>query len=96
MAWVQDEIGRAVGLPRVLGGIPLDELGATGWGIAIAAEVAAPEARIVLDGARLAIEGFGAVGQHAARFLGAAGPGWSPLRTAVARSTSRRACPSLR
>ncbi len=67
MAWVQDEIGRAVGLPRVLGGIPLDELGATGWGIAIAAEVAAPEARIVLDGARLAIEGFGAVGQHAAR-----------------------------
>jgi glutamate dehydrogenase/leucine dehydrogenase len=73
MAWVKDEIGRAVGLPRVLGGIPLDELGATGWGIAIAAEVAAPEAGIALDGARLAIEGFGAVGQHAARFLGARG-----------------------
>jgi glutamate dehydrogenase (NAD(P)+) len=41
MAWVKDEIGRAVGLPRVLGGIPLDELGATGWGIRHAAEGAA-------------------------------------------------------
>jgi glutamate dehydrogenase (NAD(P)+) len=46
MAWVKDEIGRAVGLPRVLGGIPLDEIGATGWGVAIAVEVAAPEAGI--------------------------------------------------
>ncbi len=69
MAWVRDEIGRAVGLPRVLGGIPLDEIGATGWGIAVAAEVAASEAGIPLDGARVVIEGFGAVGQHAARFL---------------------------
>ncbi|MBM3492682.1 MAG: Glu/Leu/Phe/Val dehydrogenase, partial [Alphaproteobacteria bacterium] len=40
MAWIRDEIGRAVGLPRVLGGIPLDEIGATGYGLAIAAEVA--------------------------------------------------------
>jgi glutamate dehydrogenase (NAD(P)+) len=73
MAWVKDEIDRAVGLPRVLGGIPLDEIGATGWGVAIAAEVAAAEAGISLDGARVAIEGFGAVGQHAARFLAARG-----------------------
>jgi glutamate dehydrogenase (NAD(P)+) len=73
MAWVKDEIDRAVGLPRVLGGIPLDEIGATGWGVAIAAEVAAPEAGIPLDGARVAIEGFGAVGQHAARFLATRG-----------------------
>jgi glutamate dehydrogenase (NAD(P)+) len=73
MAWVKDEIDRAVGLPRVLGGIPLDEIGATGWGVAIAAEVAAPEAGFSLDGARVAIEGFGAVGQHAARFLAARG-----------------------
>lgn len=28
MAYVHDEIGRAVGLPSVLGGVPLDELGA--------------------------------------------------------------------
>ncbi len=69
MAWVKDEIDRAVGLPRVLGGIPLDEIGATGFGLAAAAEVAAPEAKLALDGARVAVEGFGAVGQHAARFL---------------------------
>jgi glutamate dehydrogenase (NAD(P)+) len=73
MAWVKDEIDRAVGLPRVLGGIPLDEIGATGLGVAVAAEVAAPEAGVTLDGARVAIEGFGAVGQHAARFLAARG-----------------------
>ena len=39
MAYVHDEIGRAVGLPRVLGGIPLDELGATGFGLAVCADV---------------------------------------------------------
>jgi glutamate dehydrogenase/leucine dehydrogenase len=69
MAWVKDEIGRSVGLPRVLGGIPLDKIGATGFGLAIATEVAAAEAKLPLDGARIAVEGFGAVGQHAARFL---------------------------
>lgn len=73
MAWVEDEIDRAVGLPRVIGGIPLDEIGATGLGVAVAAEVAAPEAGISLAGARVAVEGFGAVGQHAARFLAARG-----------------------
>jgi glutamate dehydrogenase (NAD(P)+) len=73
MAWVKDEIDRAVGLPRVIGGIPLDEIGATGWGVTIAAEVAAAAAGIALDGARVAIEGFGAVGQHAARFLATRG-----------------------
>ena len=31
MAWVHDEIGRSVGLPREIGGIPLDEIGATGF-----------------------------------------------------------------
>ena len=40
MAWTYDEIERAVGLPRVLGGIPLDEIGATGFGRAAGAEVA--------------------------------------------------------
>jgi len=73
MAWIKDEIDRAVGLPRVIGGIPLDEIGATGLGVAVAAEVAAPEAGISLAGARMAVEGFGAVGQHAARFLAARG-----------------------
>lgn len=69
MAWIKDQIGRAVGLPRVLGGIPLDEIGATGLGLAVAAEVAAPYADLKLRGARVAVQGFGAVGKHAARFL---------------------------
>ena len=69
MAWIQDEIGRAVGLPPALGGIPLDELGATGWGIRHAAEVAASRCGLALRGARVVIQGFGAVGRHSARFL---------------------------
>ena len=73
MAWVKSEIGRAVGLPRELGGIPLDELGATGWGVAHATEVALRFRNFGLQGARFAMEGFGSVGQHAARFLCARG-----------------------
>jgi glutamate dehydrogenase/leucine dehydrogenase len=69
MAWIQDEIGRAVGLPKVLGGIPLDEIGATGFGLAIAAEEAVQYVDLDLRGARVAVQGFGAVGMHAARFL---------------------------
>lgn len=69
MAWVKDEIGRAVGLPRVVGGIPLDEIGATGFGLAVAAETAQELGGPPLKGARIAVQGFGAVGQHAARFL---------------------------
>ena len=73
MAWVQDEIGRAVGLPRVLGGLPLDELGATGFGLVAAIEAALPHCGLDLRGARVAIQGFGAVGRHAAGFLAAKG-----------------------
>lgn len=73
MAWIKDEIGRSVGLPAELGGIPLDEVGATGWGLSHAAEVAAKHCKIALRGARVAIQGFGAVGKHAARFLTAKG-----------------------
>ena len=73
MAWVYDEIGRAVGLPRELGGIPLDEIGATGFGLAVAAEVAQDFCDVKLAGARVAIQGFGAVGKHAAKFLAARG-----------------------
>jgi glutamate dehydrogenase/leucine dehydrogenase len=73
MAWVRDEIGRSVGLPRVVGGIPLDEIGATGFGLAAAAEVAQEFGGPKLEGARVAVQGFGAVGQHAARFLAAKG-----------------------
>jgi glutamate dehydrogenase (NAD(P)+)/glutamate dehydrogenase (NADP+) len=69
MAIIHDEIGRAVGLPRVLGGIPLDEIGATGYGLAQCAEVAATFCGLSLRGATVAVEGFGNVGRHAARFL---------------------------
>lgn len=69
MAWVHDETGRAVGLPREIGGIPLDEIGATGLGVAVAGEVAQEFADLELKGARVVIQGFGAVGKHAARFL---------------------------
>ncbi|MGE0419152.1 MAG: Glu/Leu/Phe/Val dehydrogenase [Acetobacteraceae bacterium] len=73
MGWVHDEIGRAVGLPRVLGGIPLDELGATGFGVVAAIEAALPYCGMSLTGARVAVQGFGAVGRHAAGFLAAKG-----------------------
>jgi glutamate dehydrogenase (NAD(P)+) len=69
MAWIRDEIGRAVGLPGVLGGIPLDEIGATGYGLAVCAEALDAAGRLDLDGASVAVQGFGAVGMHAAREL---------------------------
>jgi len=69
MAIVRDEIGRSVGLPWEVGGIPLDEIGATGLGLAAAADAAHAAAGIDLAGARVAVQGFGAVGRHAARFL---------------------------
>lgn len=69
MAWVKDEIGRVVGLPREIGGIPLDEIGATGFGLVVAAEAAEHYGGIQMEGARIAIQGFGSVGKHAARFF---------------------------
>lgn len=69
MAWVKDEIGRAVGLPREMGGIPLDEIGATGWGLMHSTEVALEFCKLKLEDARFAVQGFGAVGKHSARFL---------------------------
>ena len=69
MAWIREEAGRSAGLPAEIGGIPLDEIGATGRGVAIACEIACRRAGLALEGARAAIQGFGAVGGHAARFL---------------------------
>ena len=69
MAWVYDEIERAVGLPEEIGGIPLDKMGATGFGLSVCAEAASSHAGIDLKGARVAIQGFGSVGRAAARFL---------------------------
>ena len=69
MAWVKDETGRAIGLPAATGGIPLDEIGATAWGVVAAAEVAGRYCQLDLAGARVAIQGYGSVGKHSARFL---------------------------
>ncbi|MBI3593258.1 MAG: Glu/Leu/Phe/Val dehydrogenase [Nitrospirae bacterium] len=69
MAWLQNEISRAVGLPEELGGLPLDRLGATGFGLAECAEIACSYADIELSGAKAAIQGLGSVGKAAAKFL---------------------------
>ena len=73
MAWVRDEIGRVVALPREIGGIPLDEIGATGWGLSHVVDVALRDCDFALEGARVVVQGFGAVGSHVARFLTAKG-----------------------
>lgn len=73
MAWVYNEIGRGIGLPATMGGLPLDEIGATGYGVSIAVEVASHFCHLKLKGARLVIQGFGSVGSHTARFLAAKG-----------------------
>jgi glutamate dehydrogenase (NAD(P)+) len=75
MAWIKDEIKNrnVTGLPAEAGGIPIDQIGATAWGIRHAIEVALPycscRVGFSLAQARLAIQGFGAVGMNAARFL---------------------------
>ena len=74
MAYIYDEIERVVGLPRSLGGIPLDEIGATAYGCYHSAKVAEEFVKrwypdFSLRGARVAIEGFGNVGRPAALFF---------------------------
>lgn len=69
MAIIYNEIKRSVGRPEEIGGIPLDELGATGYGVAAATDVAKDFIKLNLNGARLVIEGLGSVGRHSARFL---------------------------
>ena len=89
MGWVKDEIGRAVGLPAEIGGIPLDEIGATGWGLLHAIKIACEFQGRPLSGARVAVQGFGAVGKHAARFLSEEGA----VIVAAADSKGMVACP---
>ncbi len=69
MAWIKDEIGRVVALPREIGGIPLDEIGATGWGLRHVTETALEYCDFELKNSRFVVQGFGAVGKHTARFL---------------------------
>ncbi len=69
MAWIRDEHKDVIGLPKVLGGVPLDEIGATGYGLTICAEAAAPFSKIPIDGSTISIQGFGNVGRPVARFM---------------------------
>ncbi|PWK82088.1 glutamate dehydrogenase/leucine dehydrogenase [Lentzea atacamensis] len=68
-AIVQDELsdrGAMMGAPAQLGGLPYDELGVTGFGVAeVADELMAVNGS--LRGKRVAVQGFGAVGAAAAR-----------------------------
>ena len=69
MAIIKDEIGRCAGLPREIGGIPLDEIGATAFGVMVSADVAKDRVGLTFENMRVAVQGFGAVGRHAARFF---------------------------
>lgn len=75
-AIMADELGdrgAAVGLPRALGGLPYDELGVTGYGVAEAADAAAGTIGTGLAGAHVVVQGFGAVGTAAVRRFDALG-----------------------
>ncbi|MDQ8705355.1 Glu/Leu/Phe/Val dehydrogenase dimerization domain-containing protein [Streptomyces sp. LHD-70] len=87
-AIIQDELGdrgAAVGTPEHLGGVAYDKLGVTGYGVAEAADAAAQALSLPLTGARVALQGFGAVGAAAAARFAALGA------TVVAVSTSHGA-----
>jgi glutamate dehydrogenase (NAD(P)+) len=76
MAWILDEYAKFKGFtPAVVTGKPL-ELGgspgrtsATGRGVAAIADRAATDHGIAMDGATVAVQGFGNVGSWSARFL---------------------------
>lgn len=84
-AILSDELGRgsAVGTPQELGGLPYDTLGITGYGVAEATHAAAEHCGITLEsGARVAIQGFGAVGAAATRRLDELGAAVVAISTA--------------
>jgi glutamate dehydrogenase (NAD(P)+) len=60
------------GKPKKMGGLP-HELGSTGFGVFHATKIALEHAKMKLEGARIAVEGFGNVGSFAAKFLSDAG-----------------------
>lgn len=69
-AIMADELGdrgAAVGSPHELGGVPYDQLGVTGFGVAESAHVAAQRLGVDMGNAAVSIQGFGAVGKAAAQ-----------------------------
>jgi glutamate dehydrogenase (NAD(P)+) len=84
-AIIQDELadrGAAVGVPEALGGVPYDQLGVTGHGVAEAALAALERSGRAVAGARIAVQGFGAVGAAAAARLHELGAQLVALSTA--------------
>lgn len=84
-AIIQDELGdrgAAVGVPEALGGVPYDQLGVTGHGVAEAALAALERAGKPVAGARIAVQGFGAVGTATAARLSELGAQLVALSTA--------------
>jgi glutamate dehydrogenase (NAD(P)+) len=80
-----DEVGNragAVGTPHSLGGLPYDQLGVTGHGVAETIDAAAQFAGLSTSALSVSIQGFGAVGAATARRLDELGA------TVVAVSTS--------
>lgn len=80
MAWLMDEYGRLHGhTPAIVTGKPVDPGGtvgrveAAGRGVAMVTALAAPLCGLELRGARVAMQGFGNVGSHAAAELAARG-----------------------
>jgi glutamate dehydrogenase (NAD(P)+) len=85
-AILADEIGGrggAVGTPYALGGLPYDQLGVTGYGVAETVDAAAQHAGHDTASLTVSIQGFGAVGAATARRLAELGA------TIVAISTSQ-------
>ena len=75
MAAFVDEIGNvdaATGKPVEIGGVP-HELGTTGYGVAIASEIAARKLDLRLSDLRATVQGFGVVGTATAKYLSAMG-----------------------
>ena len=71
MAAFVDEIGNvdgATGKPVELGGVP-HELGTTGYGVAVASEIAARKLGLKISDLQVTIQGFGVVGSATAIFL---------------------------
>jgi glutamate dehydrogenase (NAD(P)+) len=78
-----DGRGGAVGTPHALGGLPYDQLGVTGHGVAETVDAAAQFAGLSTSALTASIQGFGAVGAAVARRLDELGT------TVVAVSTSQ-------
>ena len=81
---VVDELGSnnvATGKPRDLGGIPYDELGITGYGLALAMKPMAEARHVDMFNpkTRIAIQGFGSVGYGTACWLEQLYPGGAKI-----------------